>query len=293
MAMAMTTKTTHIQLAAGYESGHTIVWVQKDPGAPFEQLYCAQTHTQPGQHIPPLSLPPAISPSPASVQNVIPNPPSSKYILPVLSLALSPCKENYITGSADANICMHPFPLEASIWKDRGYKPLKTAATKHAGQQGLSYRSDGRIFATAGWDSHVRVYSKKTMRELASLKWHREGCYATAFASIPTQTQAQTQIQTDGGDGDREVKRELEGCGSAVAADVSSQEEATAVAVKCEAGDPDQTPANPNTSDAVAAVQQRNEGLDTVQQRREEKARTTHWLAVGSKDGKVSLWDIY
>ncbi len=30
-----------------------------------------------------------------------------------------------------------------------------------------------------------------------------------------------------------------------------------------------------------------------IQQRRDEKAQTTHWLAAGSKDGKVSLWDIY
>jgi hypothetical protein len=31
----------------------------------------------------------------------------------------------------------------------------------------------------------------------------------------------------------------------------------------------------------------------TVAEKREEKARSTHWLAAGSKDGKVSLWEIY
>src|SRR2546430_13457319 len=45
-------------------------------------------------------------------------------------------------------------------------------------------RCDGKIFATAGWDARVRVYSAKTMRELAVLKWHKEGCYAVAFALI-------------------------------------------------------------------------------------------------------------
>jgi hypothetical protein len=34
-------------------------------------------------------------------------------------------------------------------------------------------------------------------------------------------------------------------------------------------------------------------GVMTVREEREQKAKTTHWLAVGSKDGKVSLWDIY
>jgi WD40 repeat protein len=45
-------------------------------------------------------------------------------------------------------------------------------------------RSDGKIFATAGWDARIRVYSAKAMRELAVLKWHKDGCYAVAFASI-------------------------------------------------------------------------------------------------------------
>ena len=30
-----------------------------------------------------------------------------------------------------------------------------------------------------------------------------------------------------------------------------------------------------------------------VQRRRDEKAQSTHWLAAGSKDGKISLWNIY
>ncbi|EJT78256.1 WD repeat-containing protein [Gaeumannomyces tritici R3-111a-1] len=63
-------------------------------------------------------------------------------------------------------------------------EPVKITNTKHAGQQGLRVRSDGRIFATAGWDSRVRVYSCKTMKELAVLKWHQVGCYALAFAPV-------------------------------------------------------------------------------------------------------------
>ena len=32
---------------------------------------------------------------------------------------------------------------------------------------------------------------------------------------------------------------------------------------------------------------------NSVQVRRQEKAQMTHWLAVGSKDGKITLWDIF
>ncbi|EEU38964.1 uncharacterized protein NECHADRAFT_43580 [Fusarium vanettenii 77-13-4] len=71
-------------------------------------------------------------------------------------------------------------PRKGVPWKD----PLKTINTKHSGQQSLSIRSDGKIFATAGWDSKVRVYSAKTMKELAVLKWHQVGCYAVAFADV-------------------------------------------------------------------------------------------------------------
>lgn len=49
MALNILAESTRIQVAAGYESGHTMVFVQNDPGAPFQKLYSANTHTQPGQ----------------------------------------------------------------------------------------------------------------------------------------------------------------------------------------------------------------------------------------------------
>ncbi len=114
--------------------------------------------------------------------------------------------------------------------------PLKTTQTKHAGQQGLTIRNDGKIFATAGWDCRVRVYSTKSLKELAVLKWHQEGCYAVAFADV----------------GERAEGR----------------------------------------SDEDQALTQTT-GTMTVKEERIWKAKTAHWLAAGSKDGKVSLWDIY
>lgn len=77
-------------------------------------------------------------------------------------------------------------------------EPIRTANTKHAGQQGLRVRSDDRIFATAGWDSRVRVYSCKTMKELAVLKWHQVGCYALAFSPVGGKDGTAPQQQAGG-----------------------------------------------------------------------------------------------
>jgi ASTRA-associated protein 1 len=149
---------------------------------------------------------------------------------PILSLDIAPSLGYFYTSSADAIVARHP--LSAS-----GNGEAKVMQTKHAGQQSLTVRSDEKIFATAGWDGRMRVYSTKTMKELAVLKWHKEGCYALAFAGIsPVPETAE-----DGGAlVDGMINRDL-----------------------------------------------------TVSEQRTAKARETHWLAAGSKDGKISLWDIY
>ncbi|KAL8983087.1 MAG: hypothetical protein Q9205_002576 [Flavoplaca limonia] len=213
MALGIHTESTKLQVIAGYESGHTMVFVQSDPGAQFQRLYCAQSHTQ-----------------------------------PILSMAILPGHDCYLTSSADAIIAKHPLPAAPGIWKTE-LKPFKVIQTKHSGQQGLQVRSDGRIFATAGWDARLRVYSAKTMKELAVLKWHKVGCYTTAFAEIGNCFLTKVE---DGGP----VKQEA----------IEDPDEKTAVRISA---------------------------LTTVQQRREAKAQSTHWLAAGSKDGKISLWDIY
>ncbi|KAH0367991.1 WD40 repeat-like protein, partial [Aureobasidium melanogenum] len=153
---------------------------------------------------------------------------------PILSLDVANGLRRYYTSAADATIaCYSLTDLTTS-------QPIKTVQTKHSGQQSLHVRSDDKIFATAGWDGCVRVYSTKTMRELAVLKWHKQGCYALAFADLSS---GETETSTDGN-------------------------------------------INPDQAQASTALQ-------TVGQRRETKAQTTHWIAAGSKDGKVSLWDIY
>ena len=108
-------------------------------------------------------------------------------------------------------------------------------------------RSDGELFATAGWDARLRVYSVRSVKELAVLKWHKAGCYATAFAEV----------------------RAIDGSGP-----------------RAEGGEAEKL-----SSGLVPTT--RNQSSRPSQTRRCEKATSTHWLAGGSKDGKVSLWEVY
>lgn len=202
-------KSSLLTVIAGYESGHTVL-SQLSSQNTWKVLYTTLAHTQ-----------------------------------PILSLDVSPSKEYYVTSSADAVLAKHPIPTipsENTIGSssegnnnNNTHMPLKTTQTRHSGQQGLRMRDDGRIFATAGWDSRVRVYDAKSMSELAVLKWHKEGCYAVSFADVVVQTGEE--------------------------------------------------------SEEGALVE--TTGKLSVREERLRRARTAHWLAVGSKDGKVSLWDIY
>lgn len=180
---------------------------------------------------------------------------------PILSLEASPDKKDYfLTSSADALIVKHPLPLksaeQSAAASTSESSPIKVVDTKHSGQQGLRIRSDEKIFVTAGWDQRARVYSCKTMKELAVLKWHKEGCYAIALADVnvnfgsDSEAGAPSNAQTEGG-----LTEEI-----------------------------------PQSS---ALTIPRGGSLAEIKLQRSRKAQLTHWVAAGSKDGKVSLWDIY
>jgi WD40 repeat protein len=172
MVMALSLRKHHsngfLMVVSGYESGHAMVHIQ-------------QTFNTSDQ--------------PWSWMKVLVSHPHSQ---PLLSLDVSPKDDLVFTSSADAIIAKFEIPTNASK-SEVVEKPDKILNTKHAGQQGLNMRSDGRIFATAGWDARIRVYSAKAMRELAVLKWHKEGCYAVSFATIdPEQVRDSTQTGSTG-----------------------------------------------------------------------------------------------
>ena len=231
MALTVYSGPTSLLVAAGYESGHTFLYDCITPSS-WQKIYSSQPHSQ-----------------------------------PVLSLSLSPQLSHFLTSSADAVIAKHPFFTDSTLHAPNELKtPVKTVQTKHSGQQGLQIRSDGKIFSTGGWDSKVRVYSSKTMRELAVLKWHRDGCFATAFAEM-------------------------------LLNDTSSEEEDGEKSKPNVPGSVDTSRSLQGTLSDHSTYQQLSASSEdvnlTVQQRRNLKAQSTHWLAAGSKDGRVSLWDIY
>ena len=218
MAVSLLHQGPTLTLVAGYENGLAAV-AQLDEHNRWTVTYQAKCHSQ-----------------------------------PILSLDVSPDGAFFLTSSADAIIAKHPLPTTTTAAIQT--TPLKTLNTKHAGQQSLCIRSDARLFATAGWDARVRVYSAKTLAEVAVLKWHTAGCYAAAFAAV----------------------------------EIPANEDA---------GGAEGSSSSSSAQDAVA----REEGKEmvsvprlvemTVREKRERQARTAHWLVAGSKDGKVSLWDVF
>ncbi|KAK1997842.1 WD domain-containing protein [Colletotrichum falcatum] len=193
-----------LTLVAAYENG--LATVMQLAGETWNTIYLAQVHSQ-----------------------------------PILSLAVAADQGYFLTSGADAVVAKHPIPGLNSDVNGNGsliQQPLKISNTKHSGQQGLRIRDDGRIFATAGWDSTIRVYSAKTLKEVATLKWHQVGCYAVALADV------------------RAAPRVHE--------------------TRCA------------SADLISPAGQIN-----VRDRRIQQAQSAHWLAAGSKDGKISLWDIF
>ncbi|KAK5078200.1 Astra associated protein 1 Asa1 [Lithohypha guttulata] len=195
------TRLGRLMLVVGYEDGQVAAYTRKNqnvmPAWIWERLMISRPHKQ-----------------------------------PVLSLDVSPEHDWFITSSADATIVKYSIPSQPT----QADQAEKTNDTKHAGQQDLKIRSDGRVFATAGWDKHIRIYSAKTLKELAVLQWHKEGCYAIGFAVVNT--------------------------------------------------------SHTSSEDRPCAVVQLN-AMERIKQEREDKIHNTHWLVAGSKDGKISLWDIY
>ncbi|POS88293.1 hypothetical protein EPUL_000085 [Erysiphe pulchra] len=220
--------TSLLTVVAGFESGHTTINNLIDSS--WTTIFITQPHTQ-----------------------------------PILSLAVAPEKNYYLTSSADAIIAQHLIPCLTSVELVKKDMSSRHLNTKHAGQQDIKIRNDGKIFATAGWDGRVRVYSCQALREVAVLKWHKQGCYAVAFAKTNL-----SSIDKSLEDGLR--NHEIPNLSS----ESSESNEVEQVQVENVVIRSDQTPPSTIVSEA-----------------RVWKAQNTHWIAVGSKDGKISLWDIY
>ncbi|KAM3457737.1 hypothetical protein MY3296_000810 [Beauveria thailandica] len=272
MTLAILYKERHLVLVAGFENGMCSVFVLRENTNDWITTYRGQPHSQPvlsldadsrGSYFISSAADALIvkHPIPTSLQTMIPGVLAAERVAtaaedraPVPQDAPAGIGALFAgePGSAAAR-ATGISTLDTKAWED----PIKVANTKHAGQQSLTIRSDGRIFATAGWDSKIRVYATKSLKELAVLKWHRVGVYAVAFAHVESEAD---QDQTHSNE-PRQV--------------ASSTQESAASAL---------------VSTPRQAVETR---AMTVKDRRLHKAKHNHWLAAGAKDGKISLWDLY
>lgn len=195
MSLALFHHAGALTLAAGFENGSASVHLRQADGT-WTMTYRSQVHTQPV-----LSL--AVDAShqyflTSAADAIIaknPIPTKQQEILPPIS-----AEEQVVEVRDDGSDSVFGASLLSSDLRESSSTPqtrrtarkpwehpLKVVNTKHSGQQGLQIRSDGRIFVTAGWDSNLRVFSCKTLQELAVLGWHKAGCYAAAFADICTE----------------------------------------------------------------------------------------------------------
>ncbi|PHH60300.1 hypothetical protein CDD81_1890 [Ophiocordyceps australis] len=271
MSLCLLHHRTCLTLLAGFENGYTSVHRLEAAGQ-WLTTYRCQAHSQPVlsidvhpnhecffssaadamlvKHPVPIDQQPCSIAVPA-VERVAGHdgPPTRTSSASLLSSALR-AEGASVTSRPSANL---------KAWEH----PLKTVDTKHSGQQSLSVRSDGKIFATAGWDSNIRVYSCKTIKELAVLQWHKVGAYAVAFAHVGQQSsnprgQICTAQSTDAAASDLHLASSFE--------HVKPLDEEKSLRISTDT---------------------------TVKQRRIRQAKAVHWIAAGAKDGKVSLWDVY
>ncbi|OAR01291.1 hypothetical protein LLEC1_01187 [Akanthomyces lecanii] len=264
MTLAVLYKGTNLILVAGFENGMCSVFVLYDKADKWIMTYRGQSHSQPvlsvdveaqGEYF--------ISSAADSLVVKHPVPISSKAVLPTAPASVKKVTATGADASTPPTATSGIGALFASgaktgstgelgtkAWED----PIKVANTKHSGQQSLTIRSDGLVFATAGWDSKVRIYATKSLKELAVLKWHQVGVYATAFAHAKSQT------------------------GSAAADSGKKLQMSPSIHEDV----PDAVVSNPGGKSAM-----------TVKDRRYHHAKHTHWVVAGAKDGKLSLWDIY
>ena len=229
MALALTDPKTVI---AGFESGHVVVWHRSSGNWPVS--YLSRPHTQ-----------------------------------PILSLALHPNRKTFVTSSADAIIAKHLIPSLPTEEIDveevftshapELSEPLEILKTKHAGQQGLSIRGDGKLLCSTGWDARGRVYvygssseptstsetiQRKKMKEIAVLAWHKGSVFCSAFSNL---------------------------------------------SIGSDTVQPDTVKISEDGLEVTEETRWKDVSLST---RREKEIQEKKLIVLGGKDGKVSLWEM-
>ncbi|KAF9358148.1 ASTRA complex subunit [Mortierella sp. NVP85] len=152
----------------------------------------------------------------------------------------------------------------------QGVPEVTKVALKSNGITGTKIRKDGKIIGMAGWDGRVRIYSSKTMKPLAVLKYHRERLDCLDFAAVQ----------------DREYSIEgsvTEQRNSPLSNEASSSASIHSSDVSHAGGD--------QIADSEGSSEEDSDMEDAYEERRQWSRR--HWIAVGGKENRISLWEIY
>jgi WD40 repeat protein len=99
---------------------------------------------------------------------------------PVLCLDVLPDGSEGVSGSAGS--LLQRFALN---WAKGTLTITKTVTIPNDGVSDVLIRADQRVFASAGWDHRVRLFSWKTSKPLAVLVPHTETIHGLAFAEGP------------------------------------------------------------------------------------------------------------
>ncbi|KAF8943155.1 ASTRA complex subunit [Haplosporangium gracile] len=198
---------------------------------------------------------------------------------PVLAVDVS-SKAGFAISCGSDNVLVK-YDLSSSL---QGTPKVVKVALKANGMADGKIRSDEKVIALAGWDGRMRLFSSKTLKPLAVLKYHREGLYCLGFADIKEQHEQHEENE---------------------APSLSASSDETVVAASTTTG------TTTDTADAIATGENddRDGGDDDDESEGDsdsgddseledamadrQRWSKRHWVAVGGKEQRISLWDIY
>ncbi|KAF9155648.1 Guanine nucleotide binding protein (G protein), beta polypeptide 1-like [Linnemannia schmuckeri] len=204
---------------------------------------------------------------------------------PVLAVDVS-SKAGFAISCGSDNVLVK-YDLSSSL---QGTPEVVKAALKANGMADGKIRSDERVIALAGWDGRIRLFSSKTLKPLAVLKYHREGLYCLGFADIKEQHEQQEESEApslSASSGETVVTASITttpgsttGIADAIATGEDDDRDGSG-------GDDESSDESGSNSDSGND----SELEDALADRQRWSKR--HWVAVGGKEQRISLWDIY
>jgi len=131
----------------------------------------------------------------------------------------------------------------------------------------------------------IRVFSAKTLKPLAVLKYHREGLYCLGFANV--ELKLKDRIENDAeamADNQDDQDKDI----SVPSLNQTSQDTGTNMPLHTTIDDDNYSQGSVVDSEES---DDDNNLEDSLKSRAEWSRR--HWLAAGGKENRISLWEIY